>query len=42
MCKYSIPCYLSDELERVQRGAVRIIFPGHSYDGALPWQIVED
>ncbi len=27
--------YLSDELERVQKRAMRIIFPGHSYDEAL-------
>ena len=32
---YAIPRYLSDELERVQKRAMRIIFPGHSYDEAL-------
>ena len=32
---YAIPRYLPDELERVQRRAMRIIFPGHSYDEAL-------
>lgn len=32
---YMIPRYLSDELERLQKRAMRIIFPGHSYDKAL-------
>ena len=32
---YAIPQYLSDELEKVQKRAMRIIFPGHSYDEAL-------
>jgi hypothetical protein len=32
---FAIPRYLSDELERVQKHAMRIIFPGHSYDEAL-------
>ena len=32
---YVIPRYLSDELEKVQKRAMRIIFPGHSYDEAL-------
>ncbi|CAB4014879.1 RNA-directed DNA polymerase from mobile element jockey, partial [Paramuricea clavata] len=32
---YAIPRYLSDELERVQKRAMRIIFPGHPYDEAL-------
>ena len=30
-----IPYYLSEELEKVQKRAMRIIFPGHSYDEAL-------
>ena len=32
---YAIPQYLSNELEKVQKRAMRIIFPGHSYDEAL-------
>ena len=32
---YAIPHYLSEELEKVQKRAIRIIFPGHSYDEAL-------
>ena len=32
---YAIPQYLSDELEKVQKRALRIIFPGHSYDETL-------
>ena len=32
---YAIPRYLSDELEKMQKRAMRIIFPGHSYDEAL-------
>ena len=35
MRNYAIPRFLSDELERVQKRAMRIIFPGHSYDEAL-------
>ena len=32
---YAIPQYLSDELEKVQKRAMRIIFSGHSYDEVL-------
>ena len=32
---YAIPQYLSDELEKVQKRAMRIMFPGHSRDEAL-------
>ena len=32
---HAIPYYLSEELEKVQKRAMRIIFPGHSYDEAL-------
>ena len=31
----SLPTYLSEELERVQRRAMRIIFPGMKYKEAL-------
>ena len=30
-----LPYYLADELERVQKRALRIILPGHSYREAL-------
>ena len=32
---YAIAQYLSDELEKVQKRAMRIIFPSYSYDEAL-------
>ena len=35
MWNHAIPYYLSEELEKVQKRAMRIIFPGHSYDEAL-------
>ena len=31
----SLPKYLSDDLEKLQRRACRIILPGHSYENAL-------
>ena len=31
----SLPYYLSDELECIQRGAMRIIFPDLKYSSAL-------
>ena len=30
-----LPCYLSDEIERIQRRAMRIIFPDLKYSSAL-------
>ena len=31
----SLPKYLSDDLEKLQKRAFRIILPGHSYENAL-------
>ena len=31
----SLPKYLSDDLEKLQKRACRIILPGHSYENAL-------
>ena len=39
MWNYAIPRYLSDELEKVQKRAMRIIFPSHSYDETLQLQV---
>ena len=32
---HSLPRYLSDDIERIQRSALRIIYPGLSYHEAL-------
>ena len=31
----AIPCHLSDDLERIQKRAMRIIYPGQTYKEAL-------
>ena len=33
---YSLPTYLSEDLERVQKRALKIIFNGQSYSDCLP------
>ena len=34
--------YQSDKLKRVQKRALRVIFPGHSYDEVLAMWVVKD
>ena len=31
----ALPRYLSEDVDKLQKRAIRIVFPGHSYKGAL-------